>query len=128
MKQSIKGALWSGLVYPGLGQLILGHRRIGLAFIALTTTGLAAIIYRIAQQVSSAMEKIVPALEKGILDIDSLIELSRQSSNTGGSWIETASLILIAGCWTISLVHAYLYGKKMDSLNLPARWQAGPSD
>ena len=116
MKQSIKGALWSGLVYPGLGQLILGPRRIGLAFIALTTTGLAAIIYRIAQQVSSAMEKIVPAMERGTLDIDSLIELSRQSSNTGGSWIETASLILIAGCWTISLVHAYLYGKKMDRL------------
>jgi len=116
MKQSIKGALLSALVFPGLGQLILGSIRTGLAFIVLTAAGLSVIIYRIAKQASSAMDKILSAMEEGALDMDSIIELSRRSTNTSGSWIETACLILIVCCWTISLVHAYLYGKKMDRM------------
>jgi TM2 domain-containing membrane protein YozV len=46
MKKSIKGVLLSGLVYPGLGQFILGHITTGIIFILLTTAGFFIFICR----------------------------------------------------------------------------------
>jgi TM2 domain-containing membrane protein YozV len=45
MKESTKGVLLSGLVYPGLGQLILGRITTGIIFILLTTTGFFIFIH-----------------------------------------------------------------------------------
>jgi hypothetical protein len=39
MKNSTKGMLLSGLIYPGLGQLILGHVFSGIIFVLLATIG-----------------------------------------------------------------------------------------
>lgn len=114
MKESTKGVLLSGLVYPGLGQLIIGHITSGVLFVLLTTAGFCVFIYRIIQRVVGAIDQILPLLVNNELDLNTLKEmLGRESS--GGWEAETFSIIGIAVCWLAAIVHAYFAGKKIDS-------------
>jgi len=113
MKKSIKGALLSGLVYPGLGQLILGHITAGVIFILLTTAGFFIFICRIIQRAARVIDQILPLLANNELDVNTLQELLGR--NSAGEWgAETISLIGITGCWLAAIVHAYFVGKKID--------------
>jgi hypothetical protein len=114
MKESTRGVLLSGLVYPGIGQLILGQVTAGVLFILLTTAGLFAFIYRIVQRAVSGIDEILPLLANNEIDINTLNEqLSRDSA--GGWGAEIISLIGVASCWLAAMVHAYFAGKKIDS-------------
>ena len=114
MKESTRGVLLSGLIYPGLGQLVLRRTFSGVLFIFLTTAGLIVLIYSIIQRVARGIDEILPLLANNELDFNTLKELlSRHSA--GGWGVETLSLIGIAGCWLAAIVHAYLVGKKFDS-------------
>ena len=113
MKESTRGALLSGLVYPGLGQLVLGQVFSGILFILLTTAGLIVFIYSIIQRAARAIDEILPLLANNELDFNTLKELlSRHSA--GGWGVETISLVGIAGCWLAAIMHAYFVGKKLD--------------
>jgi hypothetical protein len=113
MKNSTKGMLLSGLVYPGLGQLILGHVVSGIIFILLATIGFAVLLYRIVQRLSHAIDQILPLLAEKKLDLHTLLELLNR--HPAGGWdLENISLIGIAGCWLLAIGHAYYSGKKID--------------
>jgi len=113
MKQSTKGMLLSGLVYPGVGQLILGRVVWGIVFIILATAGLIVLIYRFIQRVLHVIDQLLPLLAENRLDVITLNEtLSRDSA--AGWGLETISLIVIAGCWLVAIVQAYFVGKKID--------------
>jgi len=114
MKESAKGVLLSGLVYPGLGQLSLGKITSGVLFVVLTTSGFCVFIFRIIQRAVGVIDQISPLLANNELDLNTLKELlSRQSA--GGWGVETISLISMAVCWLAAMVHAYFAGKKIDS-------------
>jgi TM2 domain-containing membrane protein YozV len=113
MKNSTKGMLLSGLVYPGLGQLILGHVVSGIIFVLLATTGFTILLYRIMQRISGAIDQILPLLADKKLDLNTLIKLLNRHP-AGGWGLENISLIGIIGCWLLAIGHAYLAGKKID--------------
>jgi TM2 domain-containing membrane protein YozV len=113
MKQSTTGAVFSGLVYPGVGQIALGRKTTGVVFIALTTGALVVIFYRIITRVYLAMDQIMPVVEEEASDFSQLIERFLQTSN--GSWrVEIASVIFLVLCWAGSILHAYYLGRKLD--------------
>ena len=113
MKQSTKGVLLSGLVYPGVGQLTLGHVAAGIALICLTTAALIVLIYRIVHRAFHVIDQLLPLLADNKLDVTTINEkLSRDSA--AGWGLETISLIVIAGCWLGAIGHAYYVGKKID--------------
>lgn len=106
--------LLSGLVYPGLGQLVLGRAFSGVLFIILATAGLIVFIYGIFQRAARGMDEILPLLANNELDFNTLKELV--SRHSAGGWeAETISLIGIAGCWLAAIVHAYFVGRKLNS-------------
>ena len=114
MKQSIKGALLSGLVYPGSGQLILGRILAGGTFIVLTTIGFGVLIYRIAKRLYLILDRVLPMLVRDDLDFSKLIDSMDQS--TYSSWdVELVSFILVVICWVAAAVHAYVVGKQIDN-------------
>ena len=114
MKESVKGVLLSGMVYPGLGQLIIGQITSGVLFILLTTSGFCVFIYRIIQRAVGVIDQILPLFVNNELDLNTLKEmLGRESAGAWGA--ETISLIGIAVCWLAAIVHAYFAGKKIDS-------------
>ena len=113
MKKSTKGILLSGLVYPGVGQLILGRIASGIVFIILATAGLIVLIYCFVQRAFHVIDELSPLLADNRLDVTTLNEtLSRDSAVEWG--LEMISLIVIAGCWLAAIVHAYFVGKKID--------------
>ena len=106
--------LLSGLVYPGVGQLILGHVAAGIVFIILATAGLIVLIYCFVQRTSHLIDQLLPLLADNRLDAKTLNEtLSRDSAVGWG--LEMISLVVIAGCWLVSIVHAYFVGKQIDA-------------
>lgn len=106
--------LLSGLVYPGLGQLLLGHRPSGIFFILGTSAAFVVLIYRLMQRVFRVMNEAVSRLTYNALDVQTLKELLEQTS-AGGWRVENLCLIGIFGLWLAAIVHAYFVGKKIDS-------------
>ena len=113
MKHSIKGALLSGLVYPGSGQLILGRIFTGVTLVILTTIGLGILIYRIATRLYRILDQVLPMLAKDELDFSIIIDSMDQSRYS--SWnVELISFVLVLICWVCAAVHAYVVGKGID--------------
>ena len=105
--------LLSGLVYPGLGQMLLGHRPTGLLFILGTTAGFVVLIYRLVQRTLLVMDEAMSKLVYNSLDLQALKELIERIS-VGGWHFENLCLIVILACWLAAVAHAYFVGKKID--------------
>lgn len=113
MKASTKGVFLSALVYPGLGQLVLGTIATGAVFIILTTAGLLVIIYRLTKRLYDAIDQILPMFVNGSPDIDRLVEIVSRSSYD--NWrLEGICLLLVLCCWIVSIVHAVVIGQSID--------------
>jgi TM2 domain-containing membrane protein YozV len=113
MKASTRGMLLSGLVYPGLGQMLLGHKLTGIMLILGTSAGLIVLTYRLVQRTYRIMEQAIPRLADEALDLQTLKDLVERCS-AGGWGVEVICLIGITGCWLLAIVHAYFIGRKID--------------
>ena len=113
MKESTKGALLSALVYPGLGQLVLGSKITGVGFAIITSAGLLVIIYRITKRIYQSMDLILPMLTGKIGDIRKVLDLINQSTYPDWSG-ELISLTVIVICWLAAIMHAYWVGCRLD--------------
>lgn len=100
MKQSIKGAILSGLVIPGLGQMVLGHIARGLAFAAVAVT---CTVYLVAKTVDAVLQNL-DGLEPS--DIERLAGTIEVGSGPV-VWI-------LLTCWVLGSVDAYRLGDRQD--------------
>ena len=112
MKNSIKGALLSGVVFPGLGQVMLKHYKRGIALMLITSIGILLIIVKAVQQALIILNKI--ELEGGVINGSTISNVAAQASAISSSLIFTIALLLIILCWIIGIVDAYRIGKKKD--------------
>jgi hypothetical protein len=112
MNNSLKGALLSGLVFPGLGQVILKHYKRGIAFMLAVLAGLSVIVVKASQQALAIVEKIQS--EGGAIDMNTISKAATQASTTSESFVFNLVLLLIIVCWIIGVVDAYRIGRKKD--------------
>ena len=112
MNNSLKGALWSGLVFPGLGQVILKHYKRGAVIILTVLVGLSVIVVKAVQHALVILEKI--ELEGGAIDMSTISKAATQASTTSESLIFNLALLLIMFCWIIGTIDAYRIGRKKD--------------
>ena len=113
MKESSKGVILSALVYPGLGQLLLGSIFSGILFALFTTGALLVVIYRVTIRIYQAIDQISPLLDKESIEVKRIMDLI--SSSSSESWrIEAISFIFALSCWLISILHAYFLGRRLD--------------
>lgn len=104
MKQTTKAALLSGLVLPGIGQLVILKRRIrGLLFMV---PALAAFLY-LMYGISLGMMKLMYAAANGDLptDVTSIANRLLDYSTLPGASI---ALWVMFSCWIASLLDALL--------------------
>lgn len=114
MTNAIKGALLSGLVIPGLGQIVLKRYKRGLAIILVLLSGLTIMVVKAAQLALAIFEKM--ELESGDLDMQAIANAATQASVTSDNRVFNLCLLLIVVLWVLSVVDAYMIGKKMDAL------------
>jgi len=106
MKNSIKGALLSGLIFPGLGQIIQGRNRAGLAFIIGAVLGLLGITYSAVSKAIIIIDKIKPQLATGNITTHDILKVAAHIPN---GLIDNIGPILFIGCWLAATINALLY-------------------
>lgn len=110
MNKSVKAALLSGLIFPGVGQLSIGYKKRGWLIIFVICVFLYLIISEIIQQAASIVEKM--QVSGVALDIESI---SNKTSELVGfsddSSLNILLVLLILG-WIVSVIDAYFLGTK----------------
>jgi hypothetical protein len=112
MNNSLKGALLSGLVFPGLGQVALKQYKRGIALMLTALASLSVLVEKALQQAFTILEKI--GAEGGAIDMKTISSAATQASNPSDSMIINFALFLTILCWIIGVVDAYRIGKKRD--------------
>ena len=112
MKYSLKGAVLSGIVFPGLGQIILKQYKRGIVLMLTVSASLIVIAIKAAQYAFTVLEKI--ELEGGVIDLKTITDAAVRASSTSDSLVFNTGLLLIVVCWIFGIVDAYRIGRIMD--------------
>ena len=112
MSNSLKAALLSGLVFPGLGHIILKHRKRGITLMLAVSASLLVIVVKAVQQALTILEKIES--DGGPIDMSMISNAATQSFTSSDSLIFNFALLFIILCWFIGIVDAYRIGKRKD--------------
>ncbi len=112
MNNSLKGAFLSGLVFPGLGQVVLKHYKRGAVIMLTVLMSLSVIVIDAVQKAFTILEKIES--EGGTIDMNTISNAATQVSTISDSFIFSFALILIIFGWIIGIVDAFRIGKKKD--------------
>ncbi len=112
MNRSLKGALLSGLVFPGLGQVVLGVKKRGWLLILTAVFCLGAIVVSAMQKALVIIEML--AKEGKPLDIESISEAAVNASTTSGTGVFNLFFLVLVLCWLFSIVDAYRIGARQD--------------
>jgi hypothetical protein len=100
MKKAVKGALLSGLVFPGLGQIALKQYPRGLAFMAVA---LACTIYIVETTVQEVMSSLAT------LDPTRIASLPTPPTDHAGP-----ALWILCLAWVWAVLDAYRVGARLD--------------
>ncbi|MBW1693983.1 MAG: hypothetical protein JRJ41_07475 [Deltaproteobacteria bacterium] len=112
MNNALKGAFLSGLVFPGLGQVVLKHYKRGVVIMLTVLVSLSVIVIEVVQKGFTILKKIES--EGGTIDMNTISNAATQASTTSDSLIFSFALLLIIFCWIIGVVDAFRIGKKKD--------------
>ncbi|MBW1769244.1 MAG: hypothetical protein JRJ65_19635 [Deltaproteobacteria bacterium] len=112
MNKSLKGAFWSGLIFPGLGQVVLKHYKRGAVIMLTVLVGMSVVVVKAVQQALAILENIES--EGGAISMSAISNAVTQASSTSGSLTFNLVLLLVILCWIIGVVDAYRIGKKKD--------------
>lgn len=110
MNNALKGALLSGLVYPGLGHIVQKQYKRGAVLMVAVSAALLAIIIKAVQQAFLVLEKI--QADGGIIDFDTISKAASRASSTSDSLIVNLLLLFLILCWVVGIVDAYRIGRK----------------
>ncbi len=114
MNKAMLGTALSGLVFPGLGQVVLGRRTLGVLLMILSSTGLAGCLSGYIQRLPALISLLMEQAEHNGLDPLRSFSATMQWFTTDSGSLERFSLWLLGGCWLFSLIHAYLIGTALD--------------
>ncbi len=112
MKNSLKGAFWSGLIFPGLGQIILKHYKRGAVIMLTVLVSMSVFIVKSVQHALDILEKIES--QGGAISMSTISNAVTQVSATSGNLTFNIVLLLVILCWIIGVVDAYRIGKIKD--------------
>jgi len=112
MNYALKGAFLSGLVFPGLGQIGLGHRKRGAAILLTTVLGLSVMVLEGVQHVLAVLDGI--ASQGGAISLSTISKAAAQTSTASASFTFDLAFWLVSLCWIVAVVDAYGLGKRKD--------------
>jgi hypothetical protein len=112
MNNSLKGAFLSGLILPGLGQIVLKHYKRGATIMLTVLVSQSVIVVKAVQDALAILEKI--ELEGGAISMSTISNAASQVSTNYSSLMFNLALALMMFCWIIGVIDAYIIGKKKD--------------
>ena len=108
MTRSIKAALLSGLVLPGIGHMVLKQYLRGSILILFTLIALSVIVTVAVRRALS----IVDSINGGEIPVESgtITELVSKSISSADNLIVNISLIVVGAFWVVGIIDAYRLG------------------
>ena len=108
MKRSSKAALLSGLIFPGIGHIVLNKYLRGSVLILFALVALSVIVNRIYQRALTIVDRI----NSGDIPIDTgaIAEMLSNSTSGADSFIENIAVIVLGACWLIGVIDSYRLG------------------
>lgn len=125
MKKATKAALYSALIFPGVGLLWLKHYARAAIFITPTLIAFWYLCSTLYNSIAPVYLKMLRDAEEGILVVDPsnldalYLKLSQeiyQSIASHQDQLFVAKAILVAA-WLCSIISSYFLGKKQDLLD-----------
>lgn len=112
MKRSIKAALLSGLIFPGLGHMVLKHYVTGSVLILSTLAALSVIV----TEVTSMAFDVVDRINSGEIPADAAAITDAVSQSTQGaqSSLTNIATVVVVACWLIGIIDSYRLGMRKD--------------
>jgi hypothetical protein len=122
MNNALKGALLSGVVYPGAGQIAQKHYFRGLALIAIATASLGTALMSAAERAQAILARIESG--RGGDDFATLLREATRAADGGTGGTMGFSVVAMLACWVVGIADAYVCGKRIDR-GTAARHRAG---
>jgi hypothetical protein len=112
MKKSTKATLLSGLVFPGIGHIVLKQYLRGSILILFALIASSVIVNVALKRALTVVDRI----NSGEIPIDSetITELISNSASGTDSLIVNVSLTVLGTCWLVGIVDSYRIGIKQD--------------
>jgi hypothetical protein len=107
MKPSIKAALLSGLVFPGLGHLVLRRGRRGCLFLLPAALALCYLLARVLELAN----QLLAELEAGTLAPDPLLILERVHASGIDNPATSGAALVCLVCWAGAIADALWLGR-----------------
>jgi len=112
MNNALKGAFWSGLIFPGLGQVVLKHYKRGAVIMLMVLVSMSVVVVKAVHSALAILEGI--ELESGAISMSTISNAANQAPTTSGSLTINLVLLLTILCWIFGVVDAYRIGKEKD--------------
>ena len=112
MSNAVKAMLLSGLVFPGLGQLVLKYYKRGIALTLATFVCFYVLIERSVQQAMAIVDKI--DLSSGVVDekmLTAVVSEAGKAPDTVAIKFAIGALLIL---WLIGIVDAFVIGRRKD--------------
>lgn len=109
MTRPLTAALLSGVVFPGLGHLILKYYRRGLALLFCALAATVAVITVVTQKALTIIDEIG---SRGMpIETDTITELVSDSTTNMDNSIGSIALLILLACWLFGIIDSYRLGK-----------------
>jgi hypothetical protein len=112
MKKATKGALFSGLVFPGLGQIVLKHYLRGAVIVVTVLASLTLFIMKAVENALTIVEQM--ELDGGSISMDDITEAANRASAASVDPTLNLALMVILFCWIAGTIDAWWVGRKID--------------
>jgi hypothetical protein len=108
MKKSSKAALLSGLIFPGIGHMVLKQYLRGSVLMLLALAAFSVIVTRVSQRALAIVDRI----NSGDVPIETgaIAELVSNSTSGADSFVENTAVIVLGACWLIGIIDSYRLG------------------
>jgi len=108
MKRSSKVALLSGLVFPGIGHMVLKHYLRGSVLMLSALVAFSVIVTVVIQRALIIVDRI----NSGDIPVETgaIAEMISNSTNGADSLIQNISVIVLGACWLIGIIDSYRLG------------------
>lgn len=110
MNKAIKAALLSALLFPGLGQMYLKRYARGLIPMVLILVSLGLWIVDATVRALREIDKM--QIQGGLID-PNVVASRAAAASASGEWYSPLLLPMIIVCWLLSVIDAYMLGKRV---------------
>jgi hypothetical protein len=114
MKISSKAALLSGLVFPGLGHMILKQYLRGSVLALLALVAFSIIVTRAYQRALTIVDRViggeVPA------DTAAIAEMVSNSTSGADGFVENIAVVVLVVCWLVGIFDSYRLGVAQEKI------------